>query len=537
MPTEDPKPGDDKDKVHRLVDLLVHEVSLVDRGANRHKWLIRKRAGEEDDMKGKKVKVGEDGSLTTKSDPFGAADAGASGADDGNTDDDKNRDDTEKTVKIAKTAKDSVSTLAASAKEAIGVIVDAVKSAEEDKEKGTTIPAVISGPISTVTSSFLNLMTEFPTQKAISPDVHIIEEDEKFLVKGVDTDVLLGTYDSKEDAEKRADEIAAFKPAITKRYDHGDKAEKARAILWSVMDEVNDGAFMEEEEKTLVDALLSMLKGAVEKAEGLGQLVLAPDAKADIVSTLKSVTGEIDAFITATEETEETEDELPAPMPDVLGLELAKIAHSMVNLVTKYSTPEDDRESDGDEGDDVAKLLIAAIGKLSADKSDEEPVLQLLSKAKDLLGGGQPSDDTASGEQGQSQGEPVDKRGAKLSAARRKKFREAMKILSELFDEVVPDGEKGTWPHRNTKKSAKTKITKSEAQLDALEKRQSEVEEQIEKSEVELRKVRKELAKEMKRAQPSNAAWVEKVPDEEDFDAVAGDEVSWPSDMNSKEEF
>lgn len=542
MPTEDPKPGDGKDKVHRLVDLLVHEVSLVDRGANRHKWLIRKR---EDDMKGKRVRVGDDGSLTTaaKNDPLGV---NAAGQGDKANDDDtsENTDDVVKVTKIEKAAKESVSTTMASITDAIDVIVDAVKSAEENEERGSEIPAVVSGPMGRIASSILGLMDEYPTHKAVSPDVHVVkvEEDGKvvYRVEGAETGVLFGEYTAKKEADERADAVTAFKPSVAKRYDTGEKAEKARSILWAVMDKINEGAFMEESDKTLIDSLLGMLKGAVEKQdqEALAQLVMSPMAKKDIEKSLGSMASDIKSFLAIVEKTEETEEEQPAAMPDELGLELAKMAHSMIALVTKYSTFEDGQEETSVTEDDVEKLLATVIGKLNADKSEDAPVIELLSKAKGMLGGSQESADEGSGEQGQGQErEEAKKAGAKLSAARRKKFREAMKILVELFDEVVPDGEKSSsWPKR-TSKSARQSITKKEAQLEALEKRHEELESKIEKSESELRKVRKELAKEMKRAQPSNAAWVENVPDEEDFEKASDEEVSWPSDLNSPEEW
>jgi hypothetical protein len=63
--------AEDEPKVHRLVDIVVEEVSLVDRAANQHRFLIVKRS----DMAGPNLNEG-DGTNTAAQDPAAPMDGG-----------------------------------------------------------------------------------------------------------------------------------------------------------------------------------------------------------------------------------------------------------------------------------------------------------------------------------------------------------------------------------------------------------------------------------------------------------------------------
>lgn len=59
---------EDPNQVFRLTDITTREVSLVDRGANGHRFLLIKRS-DEMSTKGQKVVTGENGELGTEGDP------------------------------------------------------------------------------------------------------------------------------------------------------------------------------------------------------------------------------------------------------------------------------------------------------------------------------------------------------------------------------------------------------------------------------------------------------------------------------------
>jgi hypothetical protein len=60
------EPGDDEDGVHRLRDIVVEEVSLVDRAANKRRFLVVKRSGDmpDDGQHGTEVKPEDKGAAT-----------------------------------------------------------------------------------------------------------------------------------------------------------------------------------------------------------------------------------------------------------------------------------------------------------------------------------------------------------------------------------------------------------------------------------------------------------------------------------------
>lgn len=134
------KQDDEEEATHRLSDILVEEVSLVNRAANKRRFLIVKRA--------------EGGNtMSTENAPKGGSPPEG--------------DDKSVSVLLTQEAKNSVATSIADVLEHMAGLADAVKGVDEDNEKGgKVLPTEISGQLKSVNNTLLSLFLEHGLNKS-----------------------------------------------------------------------------------------------------------------------------------------------------------------------------------------------------------------------------------------------------------------------------------------------------------------------------------------------------------------------------------
>jgi archaellum component FlaC len=131
------KPSD-TDKLHRLEDILVEEVSAVDRAANKRKFLVIKRGQT---MKtGPEVVQGADGNLITA------------------------------TIKMRPQWKEGIMEAAADALERLAGLVETTKAATESDDDSIEFPTEISGELSAIADAIGGIAKKLGVSKA-APDV------------------------------------------------------------------------------------------------------------------------------------------------------------------------------------------------------------------------------------------------------------------------------------------------------------------------------------------------------------------------------
>ena len=471
-----------KDKVTRLVDLLVKEVSLVDRGANGQTLLMRKQGA----------------------------------------------------VKMTKAMKKATLAAIASVTKIVAACLAVVKGSGES-DTATGVPQALSSKLAQAVSMLRSMMSS-AAQKA--------DGEEEDINKSDDT-----------------------------------PEEKARKLLWNVMDEISAGALRTPKEQKDIDSIVGMLKTSIAKVaeeldtEELEKAYLPKSTKKALEKGLDALIAKLGELSTSVDAAKVDDgDNASTSIPPAFSKSIKQVADKLDGLVKKYpavkadegSDADDDDDSDDDDddaGDDAGtedtnkgggaaaeahKILSAALGKLQPGKPVDESVYQALDKARNLLGNaaGTPGDsgdaDNAGKDKAKKAADDVAKKGAKLSKERRKKFQEALKILSKLFDEVIPETERSSWPQSAKKSDDAEDVNKraggADDKMKELEKKVEDTESKLEGTEVELRKARRALAKELRKAQPSNAADVDQIPNEDD-DGDDDGNVAWPSDLNSQETF
>lgn len=156
---------------HRLHDIRVGEVSVVDRAANRRKWLVVKREGDMADQLGDEVEVDADGTATAVFDEDEPVEVVTLSKDD-DTVDDFGRDPADvsperKQQAIPSPVKDAVSKIVRSAVERLMSIAQALRGAKTtDAKTPTPLPASIGRGLRAVAAELQGATQRYPSPTA-----------------------------------------------------------------------------------------------------------------------------------------------------------------------------------------------------------------------------------------------------------------------------------------------------------------------------------------------------------------------------------
>jgi hypothetical protein len=508
------------DGVHRLLDILTQEVSLVTRAANKREWLVRK--GIEPMTKGREVFEADDGTLTTD-DPIN---------------DDANRDDVSKQSKMPMKVKEAVLGMTGKCEERLSKLIENLNSSEESAEDGE-MPGELVTELKGIASSLRAIVSRYPAggeEKTTDDDKKdgdkTADEDAEggnvakawSLPKGVKTkaleaassakDLLSGAIQEVKSAEE-GDESAPMPQTV------GDALENAAAALSAALPEGGD------EEKAKKDG------------EEEGDDDAASDEKAaGVLETLKSLVV-ADSSVTkqSDEDVERKANKLLWKVMRMVddGALASEDDKAAVNAIFgALKTAVSKLDDSGEENDDETKkkasagqiikeandALSAIMSKVQPGKPIDEESYQKLERVAAILAS--IAGKTEEGETGAEDGEAdadkggVNKAGAKMSRKRRTRFQDAIKSLIELFKEVMPESELGKMPHLQVHKSAE----------------QEELEEarvKLAKAEEDLASARTELNEIKSRPVDSNAVQVDTVIAKD-----SDEDVSWPLDLNAE---
>lgn len=149
----DSEKKDSKRKIFRLVDMVVNEVSIVDRAANKHEWVLVKQ--ENGDMAG----LGDD--------VFG----GDNGNDDEALFDGDQLFGLEKAVQLPPPVKAAASKALKGAGERLAKLIDSVKGASTTDEKlPSPIPGPVASEIRAISTVLKGLLSKYPSPAMKSGD-------------------------------------------------------------------------------------------------------------------------------------------------------------------------------------------------------------------------------------------------------------------------------------------------------------------------------------------------------------------------------
>jgi hypothetical protein len=557
------------DRVHRLLDIVTQEVSLVNRAANRRRWLVRKGT---ETMEGQKKTEGTKGD-ETKPAPV------------------------EKKVSLPKAIKDSVLKLVGTAQARLEKLVSGIKGMKEEAEaKG--LPSEAASEFKGVATALRAINSRYPAPKAKGEGEgededagageqgaaddggeqkpkakpketlpHITKEElEKAAISAAVKTKAIATVESAskrlaavlsqvEGAEekdggeesmpealaKELEAIAAVleavagaepEPKAAEKGEEGEEGEadekqaeslldvvkslvaavpegsvsksedaeqRAHKLLWKVMGLIDRGELAPEEDKAAVEAIFGAVKTAVAKAdEGVEKQLSARDALKQARAVIGSVMSKIKPGQAIDEDSYQKLDKLKAAL-DSAGSEGG----------------EGDGDKGGKDGEDKSvEKQTCAYCKAEATKvvvcGDDTKIASCnlhLAKAREDAKehGGVKSEEAVK----------VEKAGAKMSRARRKRFEDAIKSLLSLFKEVMPTDNLGKFPH----------LVVSKAETEAAELRAK-----LAKSEQDIAAVRKELSEAKERPAVSQVTPVETTAP---APSPAGD-VEWPLDLNAE---
>jgi hypothetical protein len=445
--TEDGKP------ITRLVDLLTREVSLVSRGANKRKILVRKG----DDMPTREVIENEDGTFST-------VDNDREETEKANDSDDTSTEDVSKQA-LPKGVKEAAVSMVEDCLSKTEDLIKDVKALDEVEEDGNSLPGDIVSDVTNKASILRGINSKYPSPKAKSDDESDNTSD--------DTETV--------DTEKSDDTVE-----VEKRFARDEKSEAARGILWAALEEVDSGAFAPEDEKKTVEDIMSLLASVVKtKKEEVEKAAkqISSGTKTQVVSALEKAASELKKLLADLKAADETEDAGSAPMPSEFAKRIEEIAGMFDSIANEY--PAKSEKADGGQSplkvlSEAHKLLGVLLAKLKPGQTLDEDSFQQLDKLRSVISsvsGGKSDVDTTEEtekidtEPAESTDESVEKAGAKMARARRKRFKEAITTLLALFKEVMPDADLGTWPNA-TKKEDDTSSEEVETLKAELKKSQ-----------------------------------------------------------------
>jgi hypothetical protein len=193
---------------------------------------------------------------------------------------------------------------------------------------------------------------------------------------------------------------------------------------------------------------------------------------------------------------------------------------------------------------DMAGLLSSAIAQIQPGKPVEESVVKLLQRVKAMIPQ-QASPDKAKVEESKKEDSIADektkteKSGKKMAKTRRQKFdkaisqlKDGLSLLTQAFKEVVPEKERGLWKSNlndeTIKKMDKAVIEKQE-KVTKIAKQLGDLTSEIEKKKSELKGIKSQIAKEMKRPRHTNTLPIDGVSKEEKG-------FRWKADLNETDD-
>jgi hypothetical protein len=439
-PDEDKASDAGDSKVHRLLDILTQEVSLVNRAANRQRWLVRKGSDE-------MLEVTENADGTLSSQPDIAPEASAETVVDKTPEgvDPEGADLLDK-VALPDAVKQSLLKACMALKARLEALHGKVKEAEESDEAEE--PTAVLMELKTLAMLVGGLMSKYPAQATGAKGGK--EEEQKA-----------------EGAEPQSDAEAAGVGKAGHMLPPGYK-----------------GKFL-----GFIEQALSSLKNVQQLLDG------AQEAEAGSVPMPPEVAKPLQA----------AHDALMA------GYALGK-GKAKTDDAEKASTPAQMLK-------EIDSTLGVVMAKLQPGKALDEDSYQRLDKLRSIVSSAMKNSGTEGTEQDpELQKADVEKAGAKMSTARRKRFQDAIKSLIALFKEVMPASELSKMPH--------LMVRKADEQPDPV---LEEVRGKLAKAEQRLAATREELA--ALRAQPQ-ASNVQQVPTTARPPQPAGQEL-WPNDLNS----
>lgn len=406
-----------EDGVHRLLDIITQEVSLVNRAANRRKWLVRKGT----DAMGEAQELFEqgDGSLTTEETAEAPVESG-------------NEESVEKQLAMPKAIKDAVSSALATAHGLVGKLAGHVKNLEED-DSMQGLPSMVGTELKALATGLRAINSRYPAPKAKGEG----EEDE--------------TAQEPEQAEEVEQTKSEEGETQTETETEAEKAGHgiSGALKQKVMGALEDGA------KRLA-TLLEHVKAATESDEAHSGIPgeLAKEIEA-VAAGFESLLGAYPSPKAAkTEEDEQKPHTETASAPD----EAAPESADNMEKASPFSVLQE-----------AKNVLGVIMAKIQPGQPIDEDSYQKLDKLRSLLGS------SASGERKEdgddSQKGDVKKAGAKMASARRKQLEAAIKSLLSLFKEVMPAKDLGKFPHLVVSKAEqdaeglREKLEKAEADL------------------------------------------------------------------------
>lgn len=444
--------GDGKGKVHRLLDILTQEVSLVNRAANRQRWLVRK--GSSDMVE---VTENADGTLTSQ-----PVDAPASG---------------DETV--------------------VGKELDGQEPEGDDLSKQVTLPDGVKQALGAACKSIVVRLQALAGKLKEATEEEGAEEPTAVLMELKNIAMLIGGAMSK------------YPSPVS-----GGKGKEPEGKAEGASEPASDA-----------------------EAAGVGKAayVLPPGYKAKLLAAVEQALRAVGQAVERLGGAEAGEAG-SAPMPKEIAAPL-QAAHDglmaayEMGAKSKKAKPEDEEEEKTAKAQSPAQMLkevdstlAVVMAKLQPGKPLDEDVYQRLDKLRSVVSSSLKSKgDEPDGEPAKHGTEKADveKAGAKMSVARRKRFQEAIKTLIDLFKEVIPASELGKMPHLFIKKADEPPPPDPVV---------TELREQLAKTEGLLAAVRQEVTALRQAPVESNVQPVS-VPR-----AAPGGKVQWPNDLNSLRE-
>lgn len=374
------KPEEDKasdatdEKVHRLLDILTQEVSLVNRAANRQRWLVRK--GSEDMLE---VNENADGTLSAQP--------------------------------------------ATAPEDAAETVVD--KAPDAPVEKKVMLPDAIKQA----------LMKACETFKIRLESLH-------------------GKLKEAEESEEAEEPTAVF-------IELKNLAMLVGGLMSKYPAPVSGAKGKNEEAKAEGGPETSQPSDAEVAGVGKASYVLPPGYKQKFLAVVEQAMANLKA-VSDLLGGAETGDEDSAPMPPEVAKPL-QAAHDA--LMAGYAMGKGKaKKDDVDESEkasspaqmlkEIENTLGVVMAKLQPGKTLDEDSYQRLDKLRSIVASAVKNrgDDTSEEEPVMEKAD-VEKAGAKMSTARRKRFQAAIKSLIDLFKEVMPASELGKMPHLMVRKA------------------------------------------------------------------------------------
>ena len=408
-----------EDGVHRLLDIITQEVSLVNRAANRRKWLVRKGT----DAMGEAQELFEqgDGSLTTEE----TAEAPAESTED---------EAVEKQMSMPKAIKDAVSSALTTAHGLAAKLAGHVKNLEED-DTMQGLPSMVGTELKALATGLRAINSRYPAPKAKGEGEEAETEEEPAQTEEVE----------QAKSEEDEAEVETESDNGTEKAGHGISAAMKQKVM----------AALEEGAKRLA-TLLEHVKAATESDEA------ASGIPGELAKEIEAVAAGFESLVGAypSPKAAKTEEDEPKPHTET--------ASAPVDAAPEESD-EMEKGSPFSVLQEAKNVLGVVMAKLQPGQPIDEDSYQRLDKLRSLLGSSAPAERKDAEEQ--SEKGNVKKAGAKLASARRKQLEAAIKSLLSLFKEVLPAKDLGKFPHLVVSKSEqdaeqyREKLEKSEAAL------------------------------------------------------------------------